>query len=322
MRIGDIHMIVPQDETGEWPAHWRYDVATAVASTGLTPINSEVANDKFIRDYSDYLLIDVDFYEGEIPDPNLKPYHIAATWYGNPDINSPRFRIEALLLTGAPYDIIAKDLGLRADAIEAYEKLFFNTRNADGSLRKGCYNRSRFAINETELLAEHTGSEVVWRAVGFYMGYSGLVQLWRWDHDAAGLEGRTQGLFDEMWRYSQSRMLDKILRDQVSMFDLNNMMGNYIQDQRMRFDTKQDTGDSLAGAQIAIQMLQMCAPQVTEAARTIDGSSVLEQTELIAAKLAQSAAIHGEKIQTASGAGAAAIDDMIRDAASLSKLGT
>ena len=216
--------------------------------------------------------------------------------------------------------MIATDLGIRKDAVEIYEKLYFNTRNVDGTLLRGCYNRSRMAMDANEPMNEETEMESVWRYIGFTFGYDALVQVWHWERDAVGIVGSPKGLFDEMWRYAQAYLLDKLVRNQVRAFDLNNMMGNYIQDQRMKFDTKQETGDALAGAQIAIGMLQMCAPHVHEAAKTVDGESMQEKTEQIAARLTQQRQIAGEKLSTSQGAGAAAIDDMLRESADLVKL--
>jgi hypothetical protein len=311
MRIGDTHIIVPTDETGDYPSGWRYEVALAMSETGDLPPNGEVANDPWVQAHSDYLQLNMEFYDGEVPDPALRPHHIAAKWHLSDNINDPRFRIEPLLLTGATYGIIAADTGFREDAIEAYEKLFFNTRNEDGSLKKGCYHRCRMAFDENDQMTEATAQDVVWKMAGFTLGYAGLVKLWRWDKDATGLEGSKQGVFDELWRIAQSILLNRTLRNQVNAFDLNNMMGNYIQNERMRFDTRQETGDAMAGTEIALGMLRACRPHVTEKARCQDADHIIAETERITERLAAQKAIAGEKLTVSTGAGVSAINEML-----------
>ena len=318
--MGNTHIIVPVEETGDWSANWRYEVASAVASDGITPPNPIVAKDPWIDLQSHYLQVDLDYYDGEVPDECLRPYHIAASWFANTDINSPRFRIEPLLLTGAPFDTIAADMGVSESAVQVYERLYYNTRNDDGSLLKGCYNRSRLAFDANQALNEHTGDDVIWRVIGFSLGYEALVQLWHWDNHASGLDGSPQGLFDEIWRYTQASLLYSLVRNEIRPFDINNLMSNHIQNKRMMFDTKQHTGDSMASAEIIMGMLHQVRPHINPAAKTVDGDNILEQTELIAAKLNRERQIQGEKLKTSVGTGGGTIDKMIRESATMGRL--
>jgi len=316
VRIKDTHIVVPQDETGDYPGSWRHKVAVAlVDNPGVMPEYPEILGDMCIQDHMSYLQLDPAQYSAPL-DPRLKAHHVAANWHMNDDINSPRFRLEPLLLTGASYDVIAADIGeISQEAVEAYEKLFFNSRNADGTLKGGCYTRNRLAMDESVPINAATPTDVIWRMCGFSMGYHGLVSLWRWEKHATGLEGNEPALASELMRETQVTMLSSILRQEINAFDLNNVFGNYIQHSRMLFDTKKEIGGIRDLSEMMVGFLGQLQFKLPEGAINVDAKISKLVNQDLQAKLTAQAAISDTKIHGAPGQGAVAIQNMIRESA-------
>jgi hypothetical protein len=318
MRIKDTHIIVPQDETGDYPGSWRHKVAVAlVDNPGVMPEYPELLSDDFVQDHMAYLQLDTDAQGGTPLSSTLRAHHVASTWHMNDDLNSPRFRIEPMLLTGAGYDVIASDIGnISAASVEAYEKLFFNTRAADGTLGQGCYTRQRLAIDETVPIGAATPTDVIWRMCAFSMGYEGLVSLWHWEKHATGLDGRKPDILSEVMREFQVTMLNSVLRRDINAFDLNNVFGNYIQHQRMLFDTKQEVGGVRELSSMMLGFLQVIQPKLAPAARKVDDEiGDMVANAAIQERLQAQRNISQTKLQGTPGAGHEAITEMLVESA-------
>jgi hypothetical protein len=223
MVIGQTFIQLPSEGTGDHPPDWRRVTAAACVESGISP--SRVApGDDAVLEHAQYLRF-IASPDRTILPPSLRPQAAAAHWYAGRDLNSLRARLEPLLLTSASYRTIALDLGVEEKAVEVYEKTYFNSRNPDGTMQRSCFRRNMLAIDENVSITDKTPKDIVWRMTGFSMGYGALVSLWRWDGFAHGIDDGGPQWFDELYRMAQSSMLESVLRNRVSNFDLNNLIG-------------------------------------------------------------------------------------------------
>ena len=312
MIICDKHITLPHEGTGDYDSNWRHKLVTVIRDepNAINECNTAL-KDKYIADYIGFLRCATRF--GMPVNPRYRPYHAAHTWYGSDDINAPRFRIEPLLLTGASYDVIAADLGDNVDpeAVKLYEKLYFNVREDNGDLKKGCFLRSKIAMDARVKLGPETPVTTVWKMAGFTFGYAGLVTLWGWEKYANGIEEESQSFFNEVWRMSQVNMMNAVLRSQISSFDLNNLMGNYIQYKRMQHDTGAEESGSTELLRTTFGILQHTAPRVLGAAIATDEEIQAMTNKEIEARLEAQKQVARTKLSP-SGEGMSAINNLIQ----------
>jgi len=270
MQIGDAQINTPYDlDPLNFDPDWRLLCARAMpqgCSTRKLP--SAITSDKHIRTMRSLLNREKAPNRGE-----LRLFGTAQEWYNNANISTTKDRLEALLLTGMPLNIIRQDIAgdmLPDDVIHIFERLCFNIRTEDGKLEKSCAIRTRFAIPGVLELQANAPAPILYKAVGHQLGYVALTQLWFWS-DAHGLTdvGKLD-LMDEIMRATQARVLHRLVANTINNFDLIGVLKHYVEYMRLQHDTGTTDSAKKEGMMTKLKMLELTAPTVFEQAKTVD----------------------------------------------------
>lgn len=264
MRIGDRAIVItPIDNPCQYDPDWRSAVASAFVdnpTAGIGPEYQSYRLDPFIRKQMLYLRS----RRTGSSFPGLAPIRLANLWAQGTSLSDARFRIEPLLLTAVDYETISLDItgeGESTDAIEAYERLFFNIRDRDGRLSRSCQLRQYFAMPSGEI-NENTPPEAMWKMIGALMGYDTLVNLWLWK-DAHGItNGSQEYILDEMWRVAQSRLFLSMFANRVGHESMAKLLASISAQQKLLHEDK-DVGQ--LGNELTLTLmnvLKLTAPKV------------------------------------------------------------
>ena len=281
MKIGEEHIITPEDDMVEFGASWRYLSSRAWKSYGNRAVPLRwLKEDQHMVEFHDFLVA-LDRKKGDYTkvSKELQKYRFPLQWHSAANISSLRFKLEALLLTGATYEIIAKDLlGNRGgpELIELYAKLFFDIRNDDGSLETSNQRRMWLSLPVEGLVDEATERPLLWKFIATHLGYVGLVWLWCMPSPNGTVED-LRFKHDELMRMAQAKMLERFARGQVSNFDLNQFAMYTITRERIQFETgKGDTAETKV-VQASMALLSRFAPKLAQAAKTVDEHKALTE---------------------------------------------
>jgi hypothetical protein len=85
--------------------------------------------------------------------------------------------IEALLLTDAPLEDIAGDMGCAVGDVQLYERLFFSVRADDGSMTLAPAQKAFYATEGTYRPTQTRPEHLMWRHVAVGVGYRALLQI-------------------------------------------------------------------------------------------------------------------------------------------------
>lgn len=321
---GEVTINTPIDDPTQFDPDWRHRVAKVLVENPKLDLGREFSmlkHDRYIRGQVDFLR---DLENGKDFRPGHKNHRLAFRWSQGIMPRQTRFRLEPLLLTPVSYDVIAE--GLAGDDLSSapfitYEKLYFNIRNKAGNLSKSCHLRSYFALPASTKITEKTPVEEMWRVTAAQHGYSGLVKMWVWP-DAPGaqlLSGRDDYMSQEAWRSAQALSLERLVRGQMSDFDLVTWIGKYTENEKMRRDTATSDSPAARMATLLSSVLQRAAPQVLEVAKTVD--ELAAETALIQDRFKSQNKFSGgtfnKTLQDADKKGVAVIDNMLHNAFSV-----
>jgi len=240
MRLNDTIIVTPIDNPGQYDPDWRNSIALGLMESPderIDPVYSKYTNDPWVRRQMAY------FRAMSSKRPLTRDQmrlRLASLWFQGNNVSDVRFRLEPLLLTAVSYRVIALDiLGdcEDLDAIEAYEKLYFNIRDDEGRLSKSCQLRQYFALPSGRF-SQDTPPEQMWKMIGSLMGYDTLVSVWMWK-DAHGIVNNSQEyLLDEMWRLAQSRLFMSMFADRVGHESMAKLLSAISGQQKMIQDGK------------------------------------------------------------------------------------
>lgn len=271
----------------QFDSSWRHGVAKAWADhESWVCTLPEIRNDPWVVGLRDYILHCRKFGPDGCLDKRLWPYRYVMAWHDGGNLNQIRFRLEALLLTGAPFDVISMDLAggeLPPEIFQLYEKVFFNVRKKDGRLHDSSFIRMNAALPNGVALDRNTPNDVLWKYIGMRYGYTGLVWQWGMPEPHGKLENDTM-IMDELWRTAQAIMMESVLRRTINNFDLNHNLGQYIDYQRMRHETGKASNKENQAEQVLLKVLQQFAPKMLEASAEVDKQG--ERTVAIRNRLA------------------------------------
>jgi len=274
----------------QFDSSWRHGVAKGmVDNANWMCTMPEISKDPWVRDLRDYLGQCRKLGPDGCLDKRLWPYRYIMAWHDSGNLNQIRFRLEALLLTGAPFDVISMDLAggeLPPQLFQLYERIFFNVRNKDGRLHDSSFIRMNAALPGGQALDRNTPEDVLWKYIGMRYGYTGLVWYWGMPEPHGKLENDTL-VMDELWRTAQAIMMESVLRRTINNFDLNHNLGQYIDYQRMRHETGKSSQKENQAERLLLQVLQKFAPTMLKASAEIDKQH--ERTEAIRNRLAAQA---------------------------------
>lgn len=312
MEIGDTQVITPYDDAYPFDPDWRHVLSLAWADTPeWVPRHKEIAEDPWVCACRDYFAL-LNTGEYAVVGDKWKPLRRAMSWNDSQNTNDPKFRIESLLLTGSPFCIIAEDMGggrVTDGEIETYCRLFFDVRDNDGSLTRSCFLRAKNSMPAQGAFNAATPDDIIWKSAAMSYGYKGLMFIWGWPpNEKAGVDDTF--LYDEILRSIQARQMEQIMRRDMGNFDMNAMVGHYIDYKRMQYDTgeREDADSELM--KLTMGVLETVQPQLLQAAKTVDAKA--DETASIQAKFMAEQNVGGQDI-TDKGAleGSKRVNDMI-----------
>ena len=248
------------------------------------------------------------------------PLKLAQRWYEEVDNESAmKKRIEALLLTEIGIDVITMDLiGLPSSqpAIEAYERLYFNCRDANFDPHPSTQLRMKMAMPWGPLKAFLRKWEVldsdgfcvqdgrpiakdsdVWKAVGATMGYEALIYLWRWERTAHGLKDTSlMHMMEISWKSSISRLLSDLFTGTIAHEDVARVLAAYSSHMKYISDDRKDGGEGGEMAEAFLSLLGVAAPKMRE---LVSGGAGMITDNDIQARIESQQAIDKTNIQDA-----------------------
>lgn len=300
MQIGTTTVTTPFDCPMQFDPDWRNRVAAALFETPNMKIPEQfrpIRKDPWIQGQVRYLTVVK--HKGRIT-KELEPYRMASAVSQGSRPSDVRFKLEALLLTAAGFDIVEKDLeGSDECAVPTafyptYERLYFSCRRKDGSPAKGCQLRMYFALPDSSQLDEYSPVEQLWKTIGATLGYRALVAMWLWP-DAHGLQSTNQKFFiEDLWNMSQALQLDRIARRQISNFDLNNTAKVAADTFQMEHNLAPAGSSESQNKRALIGLLSHFAPNIISCAKTVDEQP--DVTRAIAQRITSQKAISGQEV--------------------------
>jgi len=287
MQFGDSTITTPYDNPVQYDPDWRNSFALASLDYPNERLPQEYEHykrDPWIRKQIAYIKAARGGRRLSADHNNLR---LASMWFQGSRPSDVKARIEPLLLTPISFDVISLDLGggnVPVEAFKAYEKLYFNIRLDNGSQNESCQLRQYFALPSGAKLSRASDTEL-WRMVGALMGYDTLVSMWLWS-GAHGLTSRSHDyMMDEMWRVAQSNLFLDIFAGRVNTESLSKLLGAFTNQTRMARETSSAGAIGLETSKTLLAFLQMTAPEVINAAKTVDASKDVV-TQQIKARLA------------------------------------
>lgn len=282
----------------------------------------QYATDKWIKAY---VLMKNEEFAGEPPSQSSAAMMLASRWYEEPDCYANhRHRLEPMLLTEASLDTITLDLTGRASmlpAIQAYERLYFNCREDDGTLSRSIQLLQRMAtpygplktfLHKWEEFDYDDGGRQyvrgdgrplatdvdIWKALAFHMGYEPLMYLWGWEGKAHGMSHNTmEHMLGVAWKASISHALKDIFIGEVRHEDLAKLLSAYTMHTKFLSDDKRDGGGGDNDTMTALMaLLSVAAPKM----RVLEkGSAGMIDNNEIQSRIAAQQAIDKQHIQDA-----------------------
>ena len=286
MQLGNTTIHTPADNPVQYDPAWRSVLAASWAdfpSERWDLDYLEYKKDPWVQAQYNYLRA---VRDGKRLTKEQKALKLASTWYQGNRATDVKFKLEPLLLTPASFEIITMDIGggsVDQDVFRAYERLYFNARMDNGEMHKSCHLRTFFAMPDGNV-NEDTPNEMMWRVVASSLGYGAVVSMWLWS-GAHGLRNLSQDfLILETWRAAQALLIRRMASQQISNFDLTQILKVYVEHERMRKETaSSDTlGTQSIGALAGV--LAMTAPVILNAAKEVD--KLPELTAAVQARIA------------------------------------
>jgi hypothetical protein len=315
MQIGDTPIRTPFEAPNTFDLDWRYQVAKGWADQeDWVPEFPGIYDDKVIIEHREYLRA-CRGAGGEAVAGRMFPMHKLVLDWANPPPeteNEVKYFLEALLLTGAPMDVIVEDMGeseyMDSAAYALYEKLFFNIRKKDGNMDRGLFRRTRAVLIEE--MGVDTPRPTVWRVIGHRLGYTGLCFAWAWE--GHGLENPSMMQVQaETWRDSQALLQEQLVRRTISTFDLVNFLTAMTANERMRRETGVTaSADAQELSATLVNLLRQAKPAMISAAKTVDEQAA--ETAAVQRRLLAQRRVSGQELPVdAPDKGEAGLDEIL-----------
>lgn len=265
----------PIDDPTQFSPSWRAELAHILATDGRLRVPKEYKeyqDDDYVKGYTDYLRT-----LNKAKDPNNLPinqYTYALRWHEQSNITDTKYKLEPLLLTTAPFNVISKVLAgdaLDEEPFRTYERLFFNIRNDDGTLHRSCHLRTHFALPQEEAVMDPSNLSPtdIWRFVGSHGGYQALCRLWLWADAPEFTENDSKYLSSESWWLAQATMMDRLVRRNIKNQDLIGYMERYTDGERLKLEAKTEEGNTKIEMAF-LELLKASAPKMMEISKTVD----------------------------------------------------
>lgn len=275
------------------------------------------ALDKWIRGY---VVMCAGLSTGHHLQDEHVPIKLAERWYTEMESEAAmRKRIEPMLLTEIGMDVIALDLlGCQSlqPAIEAYERLYYNSRDENWNLNGSMQLIQRMAMPwgpiktylkkweklDSDGFVIGDGRPIckesdIWRAVAATQGYDALMFLWRWDKRAHGIKDRSiEHMLDISWRVSVTMMMADLFTGDVKHEDVARILAAYTAQSKRISEDRHDGGEGDDTTSALLSVLYAAAPKM----RTlVEGGAGMITDNDIQTRIAAQQAIDKTHIQDA-----------------------
>jgi len=289
MLINDQSIDTPEEDQLLAKPCWRAYVASAYAygeKRGRYP----AFVDDYIRSQIRYLNHNEDSpYTGV-----LAHYDKANRWEADFDLGS---LIRAYLVSGLPVNEIASELGVSPEAIDVFEKVWFDVLDENRIVRASALHHvdeymppPREGSGLLIAAALHGGPELLRRVHG--------IPTRGEDEDLLG-------------RLVNTEQIKRVLRGDMPNSDLARISNTLVSRQKMLHDTGQNQSRVMEGYNVALRLLSAMAPEMVPPELKTEEARVAADSEL-RAKLAVRKEIDQQRVQR-TGERDAAIDDMLKD---------
>jgi hypothetical protein len=297
MQIGNTIITTPEDHPTQFDPAWRSAVAAALADnpTAVIPADyMQYKRDEWIKEHKAYLI--ATRTPNKVLSKDQKALRLASRFYQGNRSSDVRFKLEPLLLTAVPINIIALDIGggqVDPLVFEAYERLYFNIRLDNGNLHPSFYIREYFAMPQGQPNPETT-DEVLWRVIAAHMGYEVLVSTWLWTK-AHGLSKLSPNvLMQSLWTAAQATQFLELFGKRVSHFNLAALQKSWTDQERMLREAGTAGVEQNGQSQLLLKFLNLCAPEILQVAHDVDADSV--RTSAIQSRLLAQRNVTGQAV--------------------------
>lgn len=286
-------VITPRQRPTAYDPDWRHQVAMSLRSKDKPYYHPDIEGDPWVVRHLEYLNVldgrephelDVDGYEAE-----QQAYAIFME-------NSARLRakdyLEPLLLTEQPMDAIAADTGFSEATVTYYQHIFFNCRGANGSPLAASLTKSALALDTVQTPNARTPLPIVWRAIAANFGYTPLTYIWNWMRPL-GKRVSENSTYRDLTRVYLGQQHVLAVTGQTAPIDMNAGLANYIQFERMTFDTAKETPKEEMGA-LLIALFKLLQPAMAVNAQS--GEALTSYVEGAEASATAQRAIDGTPI--------------------------
>lgn len=170
--------------------------------------------------------------------------------------------IEALLLTDAPIDAIADDMGCNSDDVRLFERLFFNVRGEDGSMNLAPAQKAFFATEGTYKPSQTRPEHLMWRRVAVNGGYRALLQVLEMGPGAWSAAPNVD-IVELTIGMGRAETLAKVAAGGMSMGELSRLESNRIKDRLVRHTTG-ELKHRDEGMEFALGLLKIMSPKMAD----------------------------------------------------------
>jgi len=258
-----VPIITPLDDAFYSP-DWRYRLAVAMSQdAGFKHSMPEAMRDPHVR--AVVQLMTGGKFKTRKHDPDRLRFERAQRWGLDGPHRHTGHVIEALLLTDAPIDAIAADMGCNAEDVQLFERLFFNVRGGDGSMNLAPAQKAFFATEGTFKPTQTRPEHLMWRRVAVNAGYRALLQILEMGTGAWDKAPGTN-IVDVTIGMGRAETLAKVAAGGMSMGELSRLESNRIKDKLVRHTTGELTHKD-EGMELVRKIFQLLAPKMVDAQR-------------------------------------------------------
>lgn len=254
-------IITPYDSPFYQP-DWRYRAATALATdAGHKQLPPVVKRDDAVRDLIPH--IRASFTAGARPRGRHSAYDRVSAWAAKGANEHVGHVMEALLLTEAPLEALAADLGCDLADLRLYERVYFNVRSTDGPLMLGPAQKAFFATEGTFKPTTTRPEYLAWRRVAVSAGYKALIQILELG-EGSWMAAPEVDLAEVTVAMTRAETVAKIAAGGLSTGELARLESNRIKDRVAKHMTGELKTQRDPGMELALQLLQKFAPTMVE----------------------------------------------------------
>ena len=282
MQIGNEIIIIPSENPIGYALDWRSRIARILTTTPqICP--AEIASDAFLKICRRHFqLVDHHFYPA-----NKEEYvciQMVLIWHNNK--SEFKHILEALLLTAAPFEAIAADIGINVNDVRMYERLCFNVRDDNGRMTLGDVQKLMIAKQD---LADLQGWKLM--AIRSYEMLCNLVgiQTPHWK-DTPEIKIHEQIIQTSRFLLYQNLILGKCQSKDLAVIEAND-----IKLKQLLVQTKQPDEEKKEFVDpFGLKLLKMMTPKMI--VTTLTPEEMEKQTEALNSKLQTEAKINSTPI--------------------------